>query len=530
MSQTAYDAVVIGAGHNGLVAANRLADAGWSVLVLEAQPEIGGAVRTAQDVHPDFRHDTFSAFYPLGVASPALRSLRLEEHGLVWRHPPAALGHPLPDGGWALIHRDRHVTAALMDEQHPGDGDAWLALCASWDAIGDHLVGAMLSPFPPVRHGLGALAGLRRAGGAAFLHDVATPVSELARQRFGGPAPALLLTGNAGHADIPLTSPGSALFALLMTMLGQTVGFPCPEGGAGAVAEALARRLATRGGEIESGTEVVRVEVEGGRARGVRTLDGSYVSARRAVIADVVAPRLFGGGPHGAGGEGLVAEEHLPARVVRGMRRFRMDPATVKVDWALSGPVPWSDTPAYAPGTVHVADSVAEIMVATQQVEAGRVPERPFLLTGQMTTADPTRSPAGTEAMWAYTHVPQSVADGVDGHDGWEWFADRMQARIEERAPGFGDRVIARRVLGPPDLEARNGNLIGGAVGGGSAQLDQELVFRPVPGLGRAETGVPGLYLGSSSAHPGGGVHGAPGMNAARAALLHDRLRRLTRR
>jgi phytoene dehydrogenase-like protein len=217
------------------------------------------------------------------------------------------------------------------------------------------------------------------------------------------------------------------------------------------------------------------------------------------------------------------------------MRDFRMDPSTVKVDWALDGPVPWAEQPAYVPGTVHVADSVSQLTESLGQVAAGAIPAEPFLLAGQMTTTDATRSPEGTESMWAYTHVPQKTdRDAGDGsirgawdRDDCERFADRMQERIERLAPGFGSRVLARRILGPRELEARNANLIGGAVGGGTAQLHQQLVFRPVPGLGRAETGVPGLYLGSAAAHPGGGVHGACGMNAARAALLHDRVRRL---
>jgi phytoene dehydrogenase-like protein len=247
------------------------------------------------------------------------------------------------------------------------------------------------------------------------------------------------------------------------------------------------------------------------------------------VVATVVAPTLFGD---------LLDPDDVPERVRRGMRTFELDPATVKVDWALDGPVPWASTPDRAPGTVHVADSVSDMSEALSQVAAGSIPSRPYMLAGQMTTSDPTRSPAGTESMWAYTHVPQqSRADagdegirGVWDHDDLERFADRMQARFERLAPGFGSRVRTRRILGPVELESRNPNLVGGSVNGGTAQLHQELIFRPVPGLGRAETGVPGLYLGSASAHPGGGVHGAAGMNAARAALAHSRVRRLTGR
>ena len=250
------------------------------------------------------------------------------------------------------------------------------------------------------------------------------------------------------------------------------------------------------------------------------------------MIACVTAPQLYGGLR-----PGLLQAGDVPARVRRGMRQFTMDPSTLKVDWALDGPVPWAGTPAYAPGTVHVADDVADMSAALSQVAAGHVPANPFLLAGQMTTSDATRSPAGTESFWAYTHVPQETRgdagdDGLTGawdHDECERFADRVQARVEALAPGFGARVLARRVLGPRELEARDANLVGGAINGGTAQLHQELVFRPVPGLGRAETGVAGLYLGSASAHPGGGVHGAAGMNAARAALAHARVGRALR-
>jgi phytoene dehydrogenase-like protein len=251
------------------------------------------------------------------------------------------------------------------------------------------------------------------------------------------------------------------------------------------------------------------------------------------VVADVGAPALFGA---------LLAPDDVPDRVRRSMRSFAYDPGTVKVDWALDGPVPWASPPPVAPGTVHVADSVADMARAVAQVSAGVVPASPFLLAGQMTTADPDRSPAGTESVWAYTHVPQpgdTTADGADGagggirgtwdHDDRERMADRMQERLEALAPGFGSRVLARRVLGPRELEARDANLVGGALNGGTAQPHQQLFLRPVPALrGRPETGVRGLYLGSASAHPGGGVHGAPGANAARAALLHHRLRRVS--
>lgn len=524
-----YDAVVIGAGPNGLVAANMLADAGWSVLVLEAQHTAGGAVRSDREVHPGFVHDTFSAFYPLAVASRAIGSLSLEEHGLAWEHAPAVLGHPYGEGQWALLHRDRHLTAAGLDDLHPGDGEAWLDLCGTWDRIGPSLIDSVTTPFPPVRAGARLLPALARAGGLDTVRRLATPVASLGRELFGGPAGRLLLAGNAGHADFPLTSPGSGVFGLLMTMLGQTVGFPVPRGGAQALTDALVSRFTGLGGRLETGAAVDQVVVRDGRTVGVTTSAGDRYDATT-VVADVAAAHLFGG---------LVRNEDLPPRLVRAMRDFELDPGTVKVDWALSGPVPWAGSPAQVPGTVHVADSVEEMTRTLAQVASGVVPDRPFLLTGQMTTSDPSRSPAGTESFWAYAHVPQPAAtrsdagDEVSGRwdrDDRERFADRMQARIEARAPGFGDLVMARRVLGPHELEARNANLIGGSLNGGTSQLHQELVFRPVPAMrGRASTGVAGLFLGSASAHPGGGVHGAAGANAARAALWHHRTRAISR-
>ncbi len=526
---TAYDAVVIGSGPNGLVAANHLADAGWSVLVLEQQPDLGGAVRSDRELHPDFVQDTFSAFYPLAAASPALRSFHLEDHGLRWTHAPAVLGHPFPDGSWALQERDRDATASRLEAQAAGDGESWLELCRLWEVIGEDLIQGLLTPFPPVRAGLSGLVKLPRAGGLRLVQTLLTPVIDLGRKRFRGESPRVLLAGNAGHSDIPLDAPGSGLFGLLMTMMGQTVGFPVPVGGAGELTQALARRLESLGGEIRCSSGVERIGTDGGRARTVHTSTGETVVARRAIVATAIAPSLYGG---------LLAPADVPSRAKRGMKAFQLDPSTVKVDWALSGPVPWQTAPDKAPGTLHIADSVADMAQALGQVSSGLIPAHPFMLAGQMTTTDPTRSPAGTESMWAYTHVPQTThgdagEQGIRGewhHDDLERFADRMQARFEKLAPGFGSRILERRVLGPVELESRNVNLLGGAINGGTSQLHQELIFRPFPGSGRAETGVPGLYLGSASAHPGGGVHGAAGMNAARAALVHDRLRRLTGR
>jgi phytoene dehydrogenase-like protein len=524
MTET-LDAVVVGAGPNGLVAANLLADAGWRVVVVEAQPDVGGAVRSDRELDERFVHDTFSAFYPLGAASPVITRLGLEAHGLQWRRAPAVLGHPLPDGSWAVLYDEVDATVAGLEQHARGDGEAWRALHADWQRIGSSLVDALMSPFPPVRGGLRTLAQLPRVGGLSYVRQLLEPAQRLAESRFRSQAGRLLLAGNAGHSDIPLDAPGSGLMALLMGMLAQTVGFPVPEGGAGELTAAMARRFESKHGEIRCRTHVDAILVDGRRARGVLLASGETVRART-VLADVAAPRLYGD---------LVDWSELPERTRRDMRRFELDPATVKVDLALDRPVPWTEPPDLMPGTVHVADSTDQLMTALQQVAAHVVPADPFLLVGQMTTTDPTRSPAGTESFWAYTHVPQEVhsdagGEGIRGawdHDDAERMADRMQARIEKYAPGFGSTIIARRVLTPPELQRRDENLVGGAINGGTASLHQQLIFRPVPGLGRAETPVRGLFLASAAAHPGGGVHGAPGHNAARAALAARRMRRV---
>jgi phytoene dehydrogenase-like protein len=520
------DAVVIGAGHNGLVAANLLADARWDALVLEAEASPGGAVRSAELVEPGFRNDVFSAFYPLAAASPVIRGLDLERHGLTWRRSRIALAHPGRDGGGAALSLDLDETAASLDRFARGDGDGWRRLYGLWERIGEELIDALFSPFPPLRAGA-RLA--RRLGPPELLRFVrfgVLPVRRLADETFAGGGGGWLLAGNTLHSDLTPESAGGGLYGWLLSCLGQEHGYPVPQGGAGELSGALARRLEGRGGRIECDARVTEVIVREGRAVGVRTADGREVEARRAVLANVTAPALF---------LDLVERRHLPARLLDDLAHFEWDTSTVKVDWTLDGPIPWRYQAAREAGTIHVADGLEAMSEHTTHVQNRRVPARPFLVAGQYSRVDPTRAPEGKETFWAYTHVPREVRGdaGGDGLTGsWdtreaELLADRMEREVEERAPGFRELVRGRHIKTPKALEDMNANLVGGAINNGTAQLHQQLVFRPTPGFGRPETPVKDLYLASAAAHPGGGVHGAPGANAARAAL---RSRRVARR
>jgi phytoene dehydrogenase-like protein len=394
-----------------------------------------------------------------------------------------------------------------------------------WERLGDALLDAIVTPFPPVRAGARIVAGLGRGERIRFLRTLALPVRRLAEEHFRGEGAARLLAGNALHTDLTLEVPISGFFGWLLCCLGQSVGFPCPEGGAGELTRALVERLESRGGRVRCEAAVERVVVRGGRAAGVVVEGGEEVAASRAVLADVSAPALY---------LELLPREHVPARVLEDIRRFHWDNATVKVDWALDAPIPWAAPDAARAGVVHVAEGLDELSVQASQLARGCIPAAPFLVLGQYASADSRRAPPGKEVAWAYTHVPQDVRGDARGDLTGRWderetdaFVERMEARVEALAPGFASLIRARHVYTPRSLEAADRNLVGGAVGGGTAQLHQQLVFRPIPGLGRPETPVRGLYLASASAHPGGGVHGAPGAIAARAALHAGQARRV---
>jgi phytoene dehydrogenase-like protein len=496
------DAIVIGAGPNGLTGANLLVDAGLDVLVLEAQPAPGGAVRSGELVEPGFTSDLFSAFYPLGIASPHLRALGLEDHGLEWIHAPAVVAHPGADGTCATLWRDVERTAESVGRFAAADADAWRRLSHAWLRVQPAFIDFLMQPFPPVRptvRMLRALGSMKET--LDFLRMGVMPLRRHAEEEFEGAGAARLLAGNALHADVTPDSMGSALYGWVLCGIGQSLGWPVPRGGAQKITDALVARLRAKGGELRCSSEVTEIVVRGGRAVGVRTADGVEHAARRAVLADTGAEALY---------ERMLPREH---RVE--LKRFQRDNATVKVDWSLDGPIPWSHPDARQAGTVHVTEGLDALSDTAAEIERDVLPTHPFLLLGQYAHYDAGRAPAGKEVAWAYTHLAQ----GTWREEDTESFADLMEEQVERCAPGFRDLIRRRHVFTPTTLEQADQNLVGGAVNGGTAQVHQQLVFRPAPGIGRPETHVDGLYLASAAAHPGGGVHGACGANAARAAL-----------
>jgi phytoene dehydrogenase-like protein len=497
------DAVVIGSGPNGLAAAIRLAEAGREVVVLEAAPHAGGAVQTQELTLPGFLHDPYSSVYPAGAASPVFARMPLAEHGLEWVHPEACYATPLPGDRAAVLYRSLEDTRASLDALHPGDGASWEAFVApflkSWDGIRS----TMLAGFPPVGGPLKLLGQAGPLGTLQFARLVAESTIGLGKRVFDGGAARAWLYGAAMHGDTPPDRPGGAIAAMYLNLMGHAVGWPSPRGGAGRLSGALISYLESLGGTVRTGARVVGVTAAGGRVTGV-TIDGGERIEAATVIADVM--------PHALAG---LAGDALSGWYRSLLKRYVYGPSTLKVDWALDGPIPWTNEAVRTAGTVHVSGLDDELLETIATSEHA-LPDRPFLLLGQQSVADPTRAPEGKHTAWAYTHGP---------HDGVLWDPDatalqveRVEAQVERYAPGFRDRILARHVMSPSDLQARNANLVAGDVGGGSYTFRQ-LIFRPVPSVSPYRTPLKGLFLGSAATFPGGAVHGVPGDAAAAASL-----------
>ncbi|MBI4408442.1 MAG: NAD(P)/FAD-dependent oxidoreductase [Gemmatimonadetes bacterium] len=464
------DAVVVGAGPNGLAAAIALARAGIAVLVREAQPEIGGGARTQELTLPGFQHDVCAAVHPLGAASPFFRTLPLAQHGLEWIQPPAALAHPFDDGTAAVLERSTADTGETLGRDARAYRKLMDPLVRHWDT----LLEDVLAPQHFPRHPL-AMAG--------FARGALRSAAALAGSRFLEQRARALVCGSAAHSALPLNRLPSAAFGLVLAIAGHAVGWPIARGGSQSLVRALAAHLAELGGRIETGVPVTSAD-ELADARAL-LLDLTPRQALR-----VVGPRLSG-------------------RYRRRLERYRYGPAVFKMDWALSAPIPWRAPECARAATVHVGGTADEIDGALQALWRGEHAERPFVILAQPSLFDDTRAPAGRHTAWAYCHVP--LGSSVD-------MTTRIEAQIERFAPGFRELILARNIMGPAALERHNPNLVGGDIAGGSVTLRQVL-FRPVPRRVPYATPDPAIFLCSSSTPPGPGVHGMCGFHAARAAL-----------
>ena len=508
MSGARYDAVVIGAGPNGLTAAVTLARGGRSVLCVEAAATLGGAASTAELTLAGFKHDVFSAVHPAGIASPVFADLGLERHGLRWIQPELAMVHPLPDGRGAALSRDLAYTVRSLDALGAGDGERWAQFVGPYLRHFEAVRATMLAGFPPAAGPARLLPALRLDGMLEFVRLLLMSAEALAGELLRGEGAAWLY-GSSLHGDAPLDGAGSAIAGVWLNILGHAVGWPSPQGGAGAITGALASLLHELGGETRTSAPAGRVLARRGRVTGVELAGGERIAAR--TVVTTTTP------------QGLVrlAGDALGDSYTRRALRFRFGPQTVKLDWALDGPVPWTNEDARRAGTVHVGGTAGELRGALRDVAGGRLPEQPFLLSGSQTVADSSRAPAGKHTMWAYSHTPA----GIDWTRERESFADAIERQVERFAPGFRELILARHVMAPGDLEARNASLPGGDVGHGSYAMDQ-LIFRPVPSLSPYSTPLRGLFIGGASTFPGGAVHGVNGRAAARAALREARVPR----
>ena len=465
-----YDAVIVGAGPNGLAAAIVVAQAGRSVLVLEAGETPGGGTRTSELTLPGFRHDVCSALHPLAVGSPFLGTLPLEAHGLEWIHPRYPVAHPLDDGVVVVLDRDLGATADALGADDKAYRRLFSPLVRDWDKIAGGALGPLRLPRNPAamaRFGLRAMHSARALADAWLRTDRARA----------------LFAGIAAHSVTPLEFRGSAAAGLVLQTAGHAVGWPMPKGGAQSIADAMMSYLRSLGGEV---------------ACGVRVDSLADLPESRVVLLDVGARQFLS-----------MAEDRLPRSYRRRLEAFRYGPGVFKMDWALDGPIPWTTEECAGAGTVHLGGTLDEIAAAEGAVWRGEHPEKPFVLLAQPSMFDETRAPSGKHVAWAYCHVPnRSDAD----------MTERIEAQVERYAPGFKKRILARSVMSPRDMETYNPNYVGGDIGGGANTLRQ-LFARPVSAFAPYKTPIDGVFLCSASTPPGAGVHGMCGYWAAQSAL-----------
>jgi phytoene dehydrogenase-like protein len=470
VSADGLDAIVVGAGPNGLAAAIELARAGRSVSVYEAADEVGGGTRSAELTLPGFVHDPCASVHPLSLASPFFRSLDLDRHGLEWVQPAAPLAHALEPGRSVLLERD----LGAIDDALGRDADAWRRLFGPLVREWERLVPMLLAPvIRPPRHPL----LLARFGVPAL-----PPAQYLARILFREPEARALFAGMAAHSMLPLGAPLTSSFGLVLGVLAHAVGWPLARGGSGAIARALE-------------AEARSLEVEIVTSQRVDSL--ADLPPARAYLLDVTPRQAL-----------AISGDRLGARYRRQLEGFRYGPGVFKVDWALDGPIPWTDVSTARAATVHLGGPLGEVVASERAVGRGRVAARPFVLLVQPTIADPSRAPEGKHIAWAYCHVPNGST--VD-------MTAAIEAQVERFAPGFRDCILGRATKDAPAMEAYDGNYVGGDINGGIGDWRQLLV-RPVVRWNPYSTPDPAIFLCSSSTPPGGGVHGMSGRLAARSA------------
>ena len=470
----ALDAIVVGSGPNGLAAAITLARAGLAVRVYEGAPTAGGGLRSAELTLPGFVHDPCATVVATALVSPFFRTLDLAALGVELAHPEMPAAHLLSLDRAVLLHRSVDETAVGLGR----DGAAWRRLIGPLARDAERLMPWILGPVPrPTRHVVAAA----RFGPAALL-----PAAGLARLAFRDEPARALLGALAAHAMVPLESPGSAAFGLVLATAAHAVGWPVVRGGSQRLADALVGEVRRLGGEVITDAPVRRL---------------ADLPPARAVLLAVTPRQLV-----------ALAGDALASGPRRRLERFRYGPGVCKLDWALDGPIPWRDPALAVAGTVHLGGSLGQVAAAERAVAAGRIPRRPFVIVVQATVVDPTRAPAGRHTAWAYAHVPHGSS--VDA-------TELIEAEIERAAPGFRDRVLGRHTRTAAGHEAYNPNYVGGDIGGGLATLPQ-VIARPALARDPYRTPIAGVYLCSSSTPPGGGVHGMAGARAARSAMGHE--------
>lgn len=500
--------IVVGAGSTGLVCAIHLARSGLEVTVLEHSPRPGGASSSVEATLPGFIHDHCAGFNPMTVASPAIRELDLEAEGLRWVRPDVIMAHPFEDGSAIALHHELEPTVASLEAAAPGAGIAWRALIEQYRPLGQRLVNAILSPLPPVRAPI-ALAGALQRDALLLARRMAGSIEAFGLDVFDGATrPTAWLAGSAQHSGLAPSTAGSGAFGFLLALLAHSHGWPFPAGGQQRITDALLAIASREGVTVRCNAHVDQVILRRGRTAGVTLRGGEELTARDVVTTISARPLAA-----------LLPPQALPDRLLRRLRIWRYSTAAFKLDYALRRPVPWAVESAHRAAVVHVGGELHELAAAADAGQRGEMPARPALVIGQHTQFDPSRAPAGQHTLYCYAHVPARYTCSD------EEVSAVIEAQLERFAPGFGDTVAARSIRNPEQTEAENPSLVGGDLGGGSYELDQQLLFRPAPELCRHRTPLRGLYVTGASVHPGGSVQGMGGRSAARALVADRRLR-----